>query len=59
MNCNLLLLCNNINDTLTYIPFLSFKSCESLVSYIASLDMSRKLPSLYKMARRSKLFGPR
>ena len=41
--CTKLLLCNNFNDSIKYLPFFSFKCCESVVSYIILLDVARKL----------------
>ena len=36
--CNELLLCNNFNDALTYLPFFIFQCCESVVLYIILLE---------------------
>ena len=37
-----LLLCNNFNDILTYLPVFNFKYCESVVLYIILLEVARK-----------------
>jgi len=55
--CNNLLLCNNFNDPLAYLPF--FKSCASVVSYIILLKVVRTLSRFCKMACRSKVVGSR
>ena len=56
---NKLLLCNNWNDALTYVPFFIFRCCESVVLYIILLETARKLSRFCKMARRWKVVGPR
>ena len=33
-----LLLCNNLNDALTYVPFFIFRCCEPVVLYIILLE---------------------
>jgi len=45
-------MCNNSNDALTYLPFLSFKCCESVVLNIILLKVACKLSCFCKMARR-------
>jgi len=58
MNC-FLLLCNGFNDGHTCFPIFSFKCCESVVLHIILLEVARKLSRFCKMARRSKVVGPR
>jgi len=36
-------MCNNFNDPLMYLPFFSFKSCESVVLGTIFLEVARKL----------------
>jgi len=45
---NKLLLCNNLNDALTYVPFFIFRCCEPAVLYIILLEMARKLSRFVK-----------
>jgi len=47
--CNKLLLCNNFDDALTYLPFFIFRCCESVVLYTILLEMARKLSRFCKM----------
>jgi len=44
---------------LTYLPFFSFKCCDSVVLYIILLEVACESSRLCKMARRSKVVGPR
>jgi len=51
-------MCNNFNDTLTYLILFSFKSCEYVISYIfVLLEVVRKLSPFCKLTRRSKALG--
>jgi len=50
-----LLLCNNFNEALTYLPYFSLKSCEAVISYFILSEVARKLSRFCKMARRSKV----
>jgi len=54
INC-FLLLCNNFNEVLAYLPFFSLKSCEAVISYFILSEVARKLSRFCKMARRSKV----
>jgi len=52
-----LLLCNNFNESLTYLPFFSLKYFEAVISYFILSEVARKLSCFCKMARRSKVVG--
>ena len=42
------LLCNNFNEALTYIPFFTFKSCETVISCFILSEVARKLSRFVK-----------
>ena len=50
-----LLLCNNFNEALTYLPFFNLKSCEAVISYFILSEVARKLSRFCKMPRKSKV----
>jgi len=45
--------------TPTYLHLFSFKSCQSIILYTTLLAVIRELSRFCKMARRSKVVGPR
>jgi len=57
--CNKWLLCNNFSDAFTFLPFFSFKYCESVVLHSIFLEVASKFSRFCEMARRSNLVGPR
>jgi len=58
INC-CLLLCNNFNEALTYLPFFGLMSYEAVFLYFILLEMAHKLSRFCKMTRRSNVVGPR